>query len=66
MAAGSNVRGALVGRNVLYPGATDPLLVAEAAGGIIHKNWTLDEARAHLESPSGARIDVLRKYLEPV
>ena len=64
MAAGSNVRGALVGRNVLYPGATDPLLVAEAAGGIIHKNWTLDDARRHLGSSPSSRIDVLRKYLE--
>jgi hypothetical protein len=36
LAAGSNVRGALVGRNVLYPGDGDPLEVAEAAGAIIH------------------------------
>lgn len=36
LAAGSNVRGALVGRNVLYPGGADPLEVAEAAGRIIH------------------------------
>jgi hypothetical protein len=36
LAAGPNVRGALVGRNVLYPGDGDPLEVAEAAGAIIH------------------------------
>ncbi len=41
LAAGANVRGALVGRNVLYPGAVDPLSVAEAAGRLIH-NLTSD------------------------
>jgi DhnA family fructose-bisphosphate aldolase class Ia len=44
MAAGSNVRGALVGRNVIYPGDDDPLAVAEAVGGIIHKGWTVEQA----------------------
>ena len=36
LAAGANVRGALVGRNVLYPGDADPLSVADAIGRIIH------------------------------
>jgi DhnA family fructose-bisphosphate aldolase class Ia len=44
LAAGANVRGALVGRNVLYPGSDDPLVVARAAGGIIHQNWPPEEA----------------------
>jgi hypothetical protein len=44
MAAGTNVRGALVGRNVLYPGADDPLAIAEAAGGIVHRGWSVEEA----------------------
>ena len=42
--AGSNVRGALVGRNVLYPGNEDPFTVAQAAGSIIHKKWTVEQA----------------------
>jgi DhnA family fructose-bisphosphate aldolase class Ia len=42
LAAGANVRGALVGRNVLYPGAEDPLVVAQAAGSIIHHGWTVE------------------------
>ena len=46
MAAGANVRGALVGRNVLYPGDDDPLAVAEAVGGIVHQNWIVEEAFA--------------------
>ena len=49
--AGPNVRGALVGRNVLYPGDEDPLSIAEAVGGIIHKGWNVEQAldagRAH-------------------
>jgi DhnA family fructose-bisphosphate aldolase class Ia len=44
LAAGLNVRGALVGRNVLYPGAADPLIVAEAVGGIIHHGWPVEQA----------------------
>jgi DhnA family fructose-bisphosphate aldolase class Ia len=44
MAAGTNVRGALVGRNVLYPGDDDPLAVAEAVGRIIHQGITVEEA----------------------
>ena len=37
LAAGPNVRGALVGRNVLYPGAADPLEIAGKVGSIIHE-----------------------------
>lgn len=44
LAAGENVRGALVGRNVLYPGDGDPLAAAEAAGRIIHRGWTVEQA----------------------
>ncbi len=40
MAAAPNVRGALVGRNALYPGNEDPLVVAEAIGAIVHKDST--------------------------
>lgn len=44
LAAGPNVRGALVGRNVLYPGDEDPFVVARAAGSIIHNNVTVEQA----------------------
>ncbi|MBI1358098.1 MAG: deoxyribose-phosphate aldolase [Acidobacteria bacterium] len=36
LSAGPNVRGALVGRNILYPGSADPLVAAEAVGAIVH------------------------------
>jgi hypothetical protein len=51
LAAGPNVRGALAGRNVLYPGDEDPLGMAAAVAGIIHHGWpverALDEIAAH-------------------
>lgn len=54
MSAGANVRGALVGRNVLYPGDDDPLAVAEAVGGIVHKGWSVEQA---VESTARGRIE---------
>lgn len=44
MQSGHNVRGALVGRNVLYPGDGDPLRMAEAVGGIVHQGWDVKKA----------------------
>lgn len=44
LAAGSNVRGALVGRSVLFPGGPDPLVAADAVGRLIHKRLSSDEA----------------------
>jgi len=57
--AGTNVRGALVGRNVLYPGAEDPLAMAEATGGIIHEGWTVEKALASMTEVRGAAMDRL-------
>jgi hypothetical protein len=57
MAAGTNVRGALVGRNVLYPGADDPLAIAEAAGGIVHRGWSVEEAIKSMASMPGRDLD---------
>ena len=63
LAAGSNVRGALVGRNVLYPGDEDPLAIAEAAGGIIHKGWGVEQALAERAEHRGRDVDHLCRYL---
>jgi hypothetical protein len=59
IAAGRNVRGALVGRNVLYPGDEDPLAIAEAAGGIVHAGWTVEQALQSLASKRGTGMDIL-------
>ncbi|HWQ52822.1 MAG TPA: hypothetical protein VN442_04000 [Bryobacteraceae bacterium] len=63
LGAGPNVRGALVGRNVLYPGAEDPLAVAEAAGGMIHKGWSIDQALESLAANRWRDLDRLSRYL---
>lgn len=44
MSAGPNVRGALAGRNVLYPGEDDPLVAATAVGAIVHLGLPVNEA----------------------
>jgi len=66
LAAGVNVCGALVGRNVLYAGAADPLAVADAVGGIIHKGLTVDEALANVEAASGRDMHWLSRHLEQI
>jgi DhnA family fructose-bisphosphate aldolase class Ia len=60
--AGPNVRGALVGRNVLYPGDEDPFAMACAVGGIIHSGWSADEALASLPANRGLGLDSVSRY----
>jgi DhnA family fructose-bisphosphate aldolase class Ia len=64
LGAGANVRGALVGRNVLFPGVQDPLVVAQAAGSIIHHNWTVERALEE-QSWQESRLDQMASYFEP-
>jgi hypothetical protein len=64
LAAGSNVRGALVGRNVLYPGDEDPFVVARAAGLIIHHNSSVEQA-LNAQEPA-ADIHTLAGYFQRV
>jgi len=61
--AGSNVRGAMVGRNVLYPGSEDPLAMAEGAGGIVHEGWTVEDALQSMASVRGSGLDRLAACL---
>ena len=65
LSAGSNVRGALVGRNVLYPGAEDPLVVAQAIGLIIHDNWTVECALDAGKSGGGRDVNEIANYFPP-
>lgn len=46
--AGSNVRGTLVGRNVLFPGSADPAVAAKAVHDVVHGRQTLEAAVASL------------------
>lgn len=63
LAAAANVRGALAGRNVLYPGDEDPLVVAEAAGRIIHHNSTTEQALEVASALRGRGLDRVTRYL---
>jgi hypothetical protein len=62
MAAGATVRGALAGRNVLYPGDVDPLAVGRAAYGIIHKGWSVDQAVRAFDELGGIDLDALSRW----
>ncbi len=55
MAAGPNVRGAMVGRNVLYPGNVDPQLVGRAISRIVHRGSSGEEALDLLQTGKAER-----------
>ena len=61
MAAGKNVRGALVGRNVHHPGDSDPAAVAAAVYGVVHDALTPDEALEILTDKHQTNLDHLTK-----
>jgi len=63
MAARSNVRGALVGRNVTFPGPEDPAAVAAAIHAIVHDGIPPDEAITLTMSSRDRRMDALTRYL---
>ena len=60
--AGPNVRGALVGRNVLYPGDDDPLAIASGIGGMIHRGWTPEQAIDSFSSNRGRHMNAFSQY----
>lgn len=62
MAAGANVRGSLVGRNVLYPGGDDPLAMASAVGGVVRQGWTVERALEACAANRGRDMDRFSKY----
>lgn len=59
MHAGPNVRGALVGRNVAFPGPDDPRAVAGAIHKIVHDKCDAVTACKHLASIRGQEMDAL-------
>jgi len=63
--AGPNVRGALLGRNVLYPAGHDPLSVARAVAALVHQGATVEAATAALEGdPPGGLLAIRRWFKE--
>jgi DhnA family fructose-bisphosphate aldolase class Ia len=63
MATRGNVRGALVGRNISFPGPEDPAAVAQAIYGIVHDNLSGDEATQLTIEHRGKNMDLLQDYL---
>lgn len=61
MNVGGAVRGALVGRNVTYPGKDDPLAVALAINAVVHENVSVEKAVDILLKSRGRKMDLLRK-----
>lgn len=60
MNAGANVRGALVGRNVIFPGDEDPAVVAQAVHWVVHARMGAHEAMEKAVARRGAGMDVFK------
>lgn len=63
MRAGANIRGALVGRNVLFPGEDDPLAIALAVSQIVHRGVTAEKALQHVADARGREMDALTRWV---
>lgn len=60
MGAGPNVRGALVGRNVIFPGDEDPAVAAQAIHLVVHERLSAHEAIKKAKDRRGANMDVFK------
>ena len=64
MQAGNNIRGALVGRNILYPGSEDPLATAEAVYKIVHEGYTAEQAADYIMANRSKDMDGLTRWIK--
>ncbi len=64
MRAGQNVRGALVGRNITFPGKDDPLAVALSVNKVVHDGYQADQAIEYLMKNRDRDLDFFNKYFE--
>ena len=63
MKAGANVRGALVGRNILFPGKDDPLATALAVNRVVHAGVSTEEAVDFLMKKRDIHMDALTRHI---
>ena len=63
LAAGARVRGAIIGRNLLYPGKDDPLPMCRALSKLVHEACGVDEALRALEESEVQEIPTLHSTL---
>ena len=61
MGEGENVRGAMVGRNVLFPGDDDPAAVAEGVCALVNDSVSANDAVKIIASKRGAQMNLLPK-----
>lgn len=59
MGEGENIRGAMVGRNVLYPGPDDPAAVAEAVCALVHDGVCANDAIKRIQPVRGSNMNLL-------
>lgn len=64
MKIGGSVRGALVGRNVHFPGRDDPCAVAGAIHNVVHRNFDVEQAVDYLMDKRGKEMDRLTRYIK--
>ena len=64
LAVGSNVRGALVGRNILFPGEEDPSAIANAVSRIVHQKYSAEQAVSHIATVHGKELDRLTIFFK--
>jgi hypothetical protein len=64
MATRSNVRGALVGRNVSFPGPEDPAAVAQAISDIVHRGISPDQAVEVTMAHRDTHLDSLVQFIK--
>jgi hypothetical protein len=62
MRSGNNVRGAMVGRNVLFPGDDDPYAISAAVGAVVHEAADADTAAQRIAGARGAQPDAISRY----
>jgi DhnA family fructose-bisphosphate aldolase class Ia len=55
LAAGPRIRGAIIGRNLLYPGDADPLPLSRALTALVHQGASLEDALQRLAEPPRPR-----------
>lgn len=61
MGAGPNVRGSLIGRNVLFPGDEDPAAVAQAIHLVVHEHADAITAMNRARQQRGADMELFRR-----
>jgi DhnA family fructose-bisphosphate aldolase class Ia len=58
LAAGARVRGAIIGRNLLFPGDADPLPMSRALTSLVHRSASLADALKKLDERARAKRPV--------